>query len=160
MTVRPNYVTFLGVLCACSHKGLVEDEYKYFRLMEKTHKIKPMMIHYGAMVDILGRAWRLNEAYEFIKRMPFESDAFVWRTLLSACSIHHEEDDKGLGEKVKKILIEIDLKRSDNLVIVANRFAVKIEKYLPYFGRIVSLNPNNSLNSRTKSSSFPILYEQ
>ncbi|CAN8316714.1 unnamed protein product [Cochlearia groenlandica] len=123
MTVRPNYVTFLGVLCACSHTGLVEDGYKYFRLMEKTHKIKPMMIHYGAMVDILGRAWRLNEAYEFIKRMPFEPDAVVWRTLLSACGIHHEEDNKGIGEKVKKILIEIEPKRSGNLVIVANRFA-------------------------------------
>lgn len=122
-SVRPNYVTFLGVLCACSHTGLVEDGYKYFNEMEKAHKIKPMMIHYGAMVDILGRAGRLNEAYNFINEMPFEPDAVVWRTLLSACSIHHDEDYKGIGEKVKKRLIELEPKRSGNLVIVANRFA-------------------------------------
>ncbi|CAD5320571.1 unnamed protein product [Arabidopsis thaliana] len=122
-SVRPNYVTFLGVLCACSHTGLVDDGYKYFHEMEKIHKIKPMMIHYGAMVDILGRAGRLNEAYDFIKKMPFEPDAVVWRTLLSACSIHHDEDDEGIGEKVKKRLIELEPKRSGNLVIVANRFA-------------------------------------
>ncbi|KAG7542102.1 Pentatricopeptide repeat [Arabidopsis thaliana x Arabidopsis arenosa] len=88
-TVRPNYVTFLGVLCACSHTALVDDGYKYFHEMEKAHKIKPVMIHYRAMVDILGRAGRLNEAYDFIKKMPFEPDAVVWRTLLSACSIYH-----------------------------------------------------------------------
>ncbi|CAF1814003.1 unnamed protein product [Brassica oleracea] len=122
-SVRPNYVTFLGVLCACSHVGLVEEGYRYFSEMERTHKIKPMMIHYGAMVDILGRAGRLNEAYEFIKKMPFEPDAVVWRTLLSACSVHHDEDGEGIGEKVKKRLIELEPKRSGNLVIVANRFA-------------------------------------
>ncbi|CAA7042104.1 unnamed protein product [Microthlaspi erraticum] len=122
-SVRANYVTFLGVLCACSHAGLVEDGYRYFKEMERTHKIKPMMIHYGAMVDILGRAGRLNEAYEFIKRMPFEPDAVVWRTLLSACSVHHDEDEDGIGERVKKRLIELEPKRSGNLVIVANRFA-------------------------------------
>ncbi|CAF2095112.1 unnamed protein product [Brassica napus] len=122
-SVRPNYVTFLGVLCACSHVGLVEEGYRYFSEMERTHKIKPMMIHYGAMVDILGRAGRLNEAYGFIKKMPFEPDAVVWRTLLSACSIHHDEDGEVIGEKVKKRLIELEPKRSGNLVIVANRFA-------------------------------------
>ncbi|CAN7009105.1 unnamed protein product [Brassica oleracea var. botrytis] len=122
-SVRPNYVTFLGVLCACSHVGLVEEGYRYFSEMERTHKIKPMMIHYGAMVDILGRAGRLNEAYGFIKKMPFEPDAVVWRTLLSACSVHHDEDGEGIGEKVKKRLIELEPKRSGNLVIVANRFA-------------------------------------
>ncbi|KAH0852187.1 hypothetical protein HID58_090928 [Brassica napus] len=122
-SVRPNYVTFLGVLCACSHVGLVEEGYRYFSEMERTHKIKPMMIHYGAMVDILGRAGRLNEAYEFIKKMPVEPDAVVWRTLLSACSVHHDEDGEGIGEKVKERLIELEPKRSGNLVIVANRFA-------------------------------------
>ncbi|EFH67889.1 hypothetical protein ARALYDRAFT_474242, partial [Arabidopsis lyrata subsp. lyrata] len=67
------------------HTTLVDDRYKYFHDMEKAHKIKPMMIHYRAMVDILGRASRLNEAYDFINKMPFEPDAVVWRTLLSAC---------------------------------------------------------------------------
>ena len=55
-SISPNYVTFLGALCACSHAGLLNDGYKYFHDMEHVHRIKPLMIHYGAMVDILGRA--------------------------------------------------------------------------------------------------------
>ncbi|WZZ49140.1 hypothetical protein YC2023_049247 [Brassica napus] len=122
-SVRPNYVTFLGVLCACSHVGLVEEGYRYFSEMERRHKIKPMMIHYGAMMDVLERAGRLNKACEFIKKMPFEPDAVVWRTLLFACSVHQGEDGEGVGEKVKERLIELEPKRSGNLVIVTNMFA-------------------------------------
>ncbi|KAL5582289.1 hypothetical protein UlMin_014731 [Ulmus minor] len=122
-SVSPNYVTFLGVLCACSHAGLVQDGYRYFHDMEHVHGIKPLMIHYGAMVDILGRGGRLSEAYKFIKNMPFEPDTIVWRTLLSACSIHDVKDDEGVAEKVRKKLLELDPRRSGNLVIVANMYA-------------------------------------
>ncbi|MCD7459873.1 hypothetical protein HAX54_042161 [Datura stramonium] len=61
-SVRPNYVSFLGVLCACSHVGMVEEGHRLFQEMESVHRIKPMMAHYGAMVDILSRAGRLKEA--------------------------------------------------------------------------------------------------
>uniref|UniRef100_A0A2N9ERB7 Pentatricopeptide repeat-containing protein n=1 Tax=Fagus sylvatica TaxID=28930 RepID=A0A2N9ERB7_FAGSY len=107
-SIRPNYVTFLGALCACSHAGLVNDGYKYFHDMEHVHRIKPLMIHYGAMVDILGRAGQLKEAYAFIMHMPMEPDPIVWRTLLSACSIHDVNDNDGVGDKkaadVRKIM--------------------------------------------------------
>ncbi|XP_030469777.1 pentatricopeptide repeat-containing protein At2g36730-like [Syzygium oleosum] len=122
-SVRPNYVTFLGVLCACSHAGLVDEGYKYFREMQYVHGIKPMMVHYGAMADILGRAGRLGEAYSFITRMPIEADSVVWRTLLSASSIHDAEDKSGLGSEVQKRLLELEPRRGGNFIMVANMYA-------------------------------------
>lgn len=121
--IRPNYVTFLGVLCACSHAGLVEEGYRYFHEMQNLHGIKPMMVHYGAIVDILGRAGRLIEAYNFILKLPCDSDPVLWRTLLSACSIHDVEDIDGVGPKVRKRLMELEPRRGGNLVMVANMYS-------------------------------------
>ncbi|KZV44243.1 ATP-dependent zinc metalloprotease FTSH 6, chloroplastic-like [Dorcoceras hygrometricum] len=122
-SVKPNHVTFLGVLCACSHAGLVEDGKCYFHEMENMHGIEPKMVHFGAMVDVLGRADLLKEAYKFITRMPIEADTVVWRTLLSACNIHDINDYSGVGEKVRKMLIELEPKMSGNIVMVANNYA-------------------------------------
>ncbi|KAL5095899.1 hypothetical protein RYX36_000226 [Vicia faba] len=121
--ILPNYVTYLGVLCACSHAGMVDEGYRYFHDMEILHGIKPMMVHYGAMVDVLGRAGRLSEAYEFIHRMSFSPDPIVWRTLLSACTVHDVCDRAGIGDKVRKKLLGMEPKRGGNLVIVANMYA-------------------------------------
>ncbi|CAK9162912.1 unnamed protein product [Ilex paraguariensis] len=121
--VQPNYVTFLGVLCACSHAGLVEDGHRSFHEMEHVHVIKPMMIHYGAMVDVLGHAGRLKEAYNFIIDRPIKPDAIVWRTLLGACNIHDFNDYNGLGEKVREKLLELEPRRSGNFIMVTNKYA-------------------------------------
>ncbi|KAK7295372.1 hypothetical protein RJT34_18279 [Clitoria ternatea] len=121
--VCPNYVTYLGVLCACSHAGMVNEGYQYFHDMECVHGIKPMMMHYGAMVDILGRAGLLREAYEFIQSMPVEPDPVVWRTLLSACTVHDVHDHTGVGDRVRNRLIQMEPRRGGNLIIVANMFA-------------------------------------
>ncbi|KAF7820530.1 pentatricopeptide repeat-containing protein [Senna tora] len=122
-TITPNYVTYLGVLCACSHAGMIYEGYQYFLDMEHVHGIRPTMVHYGAMVDILGRAGYLTEAYDFIQRMPFEPDPIVWRTLLSACTIHDVNDHTGIGDKVRKRLLELEPRRGGNFVIVANMYA-------------------------------------
>ncbi|KAF8399480.1 hypothetical protein HHK36_015346 [Tetracentron sinense] len=122
-SIRPNYVTFLGVLCACSHAGLVEDGYRFFHEMTDVHGIRPMMIHYGSMVDILGRAGHLEEAYRFIMTMPIEPYPVVWRTLLSACSIHDINGSNKVREKVRKRLLELEPRRSGNFVMVANMYA-------------------------------------
>ncbi|XP_058096481.1 pentatricopeptide repeat-containing protein At2g36730 [Magnolia sinica] len=121
--IKPNYVTYLGVLCACSHAGLVDDGYRFFRDMSCVRGIQPMMSHYSAMVDILGRRGRVAEAYKFITSMPVEPDAVVWRTLLSACSIHDVTDSSGIGKKVRNRLLELEPKRSGNYVMVANMYA-------------------------------------
>lgn len=122
-SIKPNHVTFLGVLCACSHAGLVEDGRRYFREMEQVHGIKPMMVHYGAMVDMLGRAGRLEEAYDFVMKMPVEADGVLLRALLSSCNIHDVNDCSGVGEKVKRKLVDAEPKRSGNFVMIANNLA-------------------------------------
>ncbi|KAH0973691.1 hypothetical protein GBA52_025847 [Prunus armeniaca] len=115
----------LGLSCNArpGHAGQVDDGYQYFHDMEHVHGIKPMMIHYGAMVDILGRAGRLNEAYSFIMSMPFDPDPIVWRTLLSACNTCDDNDDEGVGNKVSEKLLELEPSRGGNLVMVANMYA-------------------------------------
>ena len=87
--VKPNEVTFVGILSACSHAGLVDECRRHFSsLMQDQHGIKPTIKHYSCMVDVLGRAGRLCEAQEVIKNMPFEADTRVWGALLSACRVH------------------------------------------------------------------------
>lgn len=86
--VSPDSITFIGLLTACSHCGLVEEGQKYFQLMKSMYLIQPQLEHYGTMVDLLGRAGLLDEAYTVIKEMPIEPDAVMWRTFLSACRIH------------------------------------------------------------------------
>ncbi|KAH6830404.1 Pentatricopeptide repeat superfamily protein [Perilla frutescens var. hirtella] len=122
-SIKPNHVTFLGVLCACSHAGLVEDGQHYFREMEQVHGVKPMMVHYGAMVDMLGRAGRLKEAYDFVTNMPVVADGVLWRAVLSSCNIHDVNDYSGVSEKVKQKLMELEPKRSGNFVMIANNYA-------------------------------------
>ncbi|XP_042021215.1 pentatricopeptide repeat-containing protein At2g36730-like isoform X2 [Salvia splendens] len=121
-STKPNHVTFLGVLSACSHGGLTENGQRYFKEMEQVHGIKPMMVHYCAMVDMLGRAGRLKEAYEFVMSMPIEADGVVWRALLSSCHIH-DINDYGVSEKAREKLMELEPKRSGNLVMIANNYA-------------------------------------
>ncbi|XP_062190969.1 pentatricopeptide repeat-containing protein At2g03880, mitochondrial [Phragmites australis] len=86
--ITPNRITMIGVLFACSHAGLVEDGWYYFKSMEKLFGILPEREHHNCMVDLLGRAGKLDEAVEFIHGMGFEPDSVIWRTLLGACRMH------------------------------------------------------------------------
>ena len=120
--VQPNYVTYLGVLSACSHAGLVNEGWAYFNHMAQSgHKnIQPRKEHYACMVDLLGRSGHLEEAYNFIKRMPIEPDAGVWGALLGACAIHH---DVKLGQHVADLLFEVAPDIASYHVIMSNIYA-------------------------------------
>ncbi|XP_028753642.1 pentatricopeptide repeat-containing protein At4g21065-like [Neltuma alba] len=118
--VRPDDVTFLGVLCACSHGGMIDEGRVYFHVMVRDYNIQPTMKHYGCMVDLLGRAGLVEEAYNLIKRMPMECNAIVWRTLLAACRVHGRVE---LGEKVRKHLLESEPDHSSDYVLLANMYA-------------------------------------
>lgn len=78
-------VTFLGVLIACSHKGLVDKARWNFDHMAKQYKILPDIKHYGCIVDLLSRFGLLEEAHQMIKTAPLQNSAILWRTLLGAC---------------------------------------------------------------------------
>lgn len=119
--LKPNHVTFVGVLSACSHVGLVNEGLNYFKSMSDEHGVLPRPEHYVCVVDILGRAGMLDHARKFIEEMPIEPDAMVWRTLLSACSIHK---NMIIGELAAQHLLELEPCDSATYVLLSNIYAV------------------------------------
>eukprot|EP01018_Ginkgo_biloba_P019198 Gb_26689 [translate_table: standard] len=119
--MMPNHITFISVLSACSHAGLVDEGWQYFNCMSRDYCITPMMEHYACMVDLLGRVGRLNEAYDFIENMPFEPAAGVWGTLLGACRIHCNIE---LGERVAERLFDLKPGDAGYYVLLSNIYAV------------------------------------
>lgn len=103
--VKPNAITFVAILTACSHAGLVNEGRSLFQSMKTVYKLKPSIEHYGCMVDLLGRAGLLKEAMELIERMPLRPNAVIWGALLNACRIHRHLE---LGKQVGKFLVEVD----------------------------------------------------
>ncbi|KAI8031183.1 Pentatricopeptide repeat-containing protein [Camellia lanceoleosa] len=103
--VRPNPVTFIGLLSACAHSGLVEKGQWCFEMMKRVYSIEPQVQHYACMVDILSRAGLFDAAKELIRNMPMEPDVFVWGALLGGCQMHGNVD---LGEKVAQYLIDLE----------------------------------------------------
>ncbi|XP_050369748.1 pentatricopeptide repeat-containing protein At5g27110 [Argentina anserina] len=101
---KPDGVTLLAVLSACSHAGLVDEGHRYFNKMISIYGIEPRIEHYSCLIDLLGRAGRLNEAYQIIQRTPQTmEDVDLLSTLLSACLLHRDQD---LGLNIAKLLIE------------------------------------------------------
>ncbi|KAK2987576.1 hypothetical protein RJ640_012346 [Escallonia rubra] len=101
--IKPNEVTFTSLLSACRHAGLVDEGLCLFYSMER-YGVTPLVRHYGCIVDLLGRAGHLIEAYEFISGMRVERDAVLWRSLLNACRVH---GNVVMGEKVAEVLLHI-----------------------------------------------------
>ncbi|KAL4614345.1 hypothetical protein ACB092_07G047700 [Castanea dentata] len=94
--VRPNELTFTGILSACVHTGLVEEGRKYFKMIEECG-LEPRIQHYGCIVDLLGKAGLLEEAYEIIRTMKFEPNIVIWGSFLTACREHKQF---GMAERV------------------------------------------------------------
>lgn len=118
--IEPDEVTFVGVLTACSHAGLVKEGRKYFEDMSIIYNIRAQLEHYGCMVDLLGRAGLINEAEEFIRNMPIEPDAFVLGALLGACKIHGKVE---LGERVLKKIEKIEPRKDGAYVLMSNIYS-------------------------------------
>ncbi|KAF6171820.1 hypothetical protein GIB67_007341 [Kingdonia uniflora] len=116
----PDEITFMGVLCACSHGGLVDEGRKYFTSMTRDYCIQPEIKHYGCMVDLLGRAGFVEEAYDLIRKIPMKCNAIVWRALLSACRVHGK---LVLGEKVRRHMVELEPDHSGDYVLLSHMYA-------------------------------------
>ncbi|CAN0920655.1 Pentatricopeptide repeat-containing protein At4g13650 [Linum grandiflorum] len=119
--VLPNYVTFVGVLTACSHVGLVNEGLCYFESMTKEYGLVPKPEHYACVVDLLCRAGLLSRAKKFVEEMPIRPDAMVWRTLLSACVVHKDVE---LGEFAAQHLLDLEPGDSATYVLLSNMYAV------------------------------------
>ncbi|MBA0614160.1 hypothetical protein Godav_014488 [Gossypium davidsonii] len=118
--VKPDHVTFVSLLSACSHSGLVEEGQWCFNVMREEYGIEPILKHYGCMVDMFGRAGHLEKAYNFIKDMPVKPDASVWGALLGACRIHGNID---LGAFASEHLFEVDSENVGYYVLMSNIYA-------------------------------------
>ncbi|XP_065007638.1 pentatricopeptide repeat-containing protein At4g14820-like [Musa acuminata AAA Group] len=119
--VKPNEVTFIGVLCACSHGGLVEQARQCFDSMRAVYGLKPQIEHYGCMVDVLGRVGFLEEAVFLVQSMA-NDNAVLWGSLLSACLIH---GNAKLGEYVVDRLVELTPDDGGVFVLLSNIYAAR-----------------------------------
>ncbi|XXG43340.1 hypothetical protein AAC387_Pa01g3396 [Persea americana] len=118
--VKPNYVTFIGLLIACNHGGLVEEGIRHFNLMRRVYEIKPVIQHYGCLIDLLGRSGFLEEAKAVIESMPMEPGAVIWATLLAACRKHGNIE---IAEIAAQELITLAPKYGGCYVLLANIYA-------------------------------------
>ncbi|CAM6050493.1 unnamed protein product [Sphagnum compactum] len=119
-SVEIDKVTFICLLSACNHAGLVEEGLQFFESMKSVYGISATVEHYACMVDLLGRAGRLVEAEDLIKVMHCEPNAPVWRALLGACRVHGNIE---MGEHAAKKVIELDPGDAAGYVLLSNIYA-------------------------------------
>ncbi|XP_010920594.3 pentatricopeptide repeat-containing protein At1g18485 [Elaeis guineensis] len=118
--LNPDAFTYVGILLACSHAGLVEEGLRYFEEMKDKHGVEPKLEHYACVTDMLGRAGRLAEAARLVEEMPVEPDGRIWGALLGACRIH---GNVSLGGKVADKLLELEPDRAEHYVLASNLYA-------------------------------------
>ena len=119
--VPPNYVTMTSVLSACNHAGMVDEARRYFSAMEEDFRVKRTQEHYACMVDVLGRAGRLDEAQELVEAMPFEANGAVWGALLAASRVHGNVE---LGRRAADRLLVLEQDKAGGThILLANTYA-------------------------------------
>ncbi|XP_009371170.2 pentatricopeptide repeat-containing protein At5g48910 [Pyrus x bretschneideri] len=118
--VVPSDVTYIGILSACSHAGLVEKGRSFFNHMVNVVGLEPRIEHYGCMVDLLGRAGLLEEAEELILNMPIQPDDVTWKALLGACKMQGNID---IGKGVAEILMDLAPRDSGSYIALSNMYA-------------------------------------
>ncbi|CAK9163262.1 unnamed protein product [Ilex paraguariensis] len=136
--VRPNELTFLAVLSACSHAGLVEEGKSMFSKMGD-YFLRPSLKHYTCMVDLLSRSGNLQEAEALVLSMPIAADGGLWGALLGACKIHNDPE---MGIRIAKHAIESEPENDGYYILISNlysstgrweeaeRFTVKVKIHL------------------------------
>jgi pentatricopeptide repeat protein len=117
---KPDDITFINVLSACSHGGLVDQGWHYFNSMIHDHNIIPRIDHYGCMVDILGRGGYLEKAEDFINNASFDHKAPLWRILLGACRTHGKVE---IAKRAAEYILELEAPDSTTYVLLSNIYA-------------------------------------
>lgn len=117
---EPDGITFLSLLSACGHAGMVNESMHWFDSMGKNYKVTPRSEHYACLVDILGRSGQVEKAYTMIQDMPFEADSGVWVALLAGCRANLNVE---LGEIAAKKVMELEPKNSGAYVMLSNIYA-------------------------------------
>ncbi|KAG2718716.1 hypothetical protein I3760_03G232300 [Carya illinoinensis] len=118
--LKPDDITFVGLLSACTHAGRLELGHQYFSSMIHDFNISPKLEHYGCMIDLLGRAGMFDEAEALMKNMEMEPDGAIWGSLLGACRVHGRVE---LGEYVAEHLFELEPENPGAYVLLSNIYA-------------------------------------
>jgi len=125
--VQPDDITFVCLLSACSHAGLVDEGMRCYASMSTVYRISAKLEHYTCMIDLLGRAGHLQEAENMIKAMPYKPHANAWKALLGACRIHGNVE---MGERVAKQIVELDPENASGYVLLSNIYAAAGNRHL------------------------------
>lgn len=118
--IKPDHITYVGVLVACSHVGLVEEGKSYYNMMQTVHNIPPTNSHYSCMIDLLGRAGLLQEAQDFMEKMCTEPDNIAWGSLLASCKVHKNVE---LAKVAAEKLLILDPDNSGAFAALANVYS-------------------------------------
>ncbi|XP_050208403.1 putative pentatricopeptide repeat-containing protein At3g23330 [Mercurialis annua] len=118
--ITPNEITFVGVLTACNHAGLLKEGHKYFDLMAKVYGIKPGVEHYACMVDLYGRSGCLSEAMDFIQENGISDMSAVWKSFLSSCKLHKNAK---MGKLASEKLVQLEQSDAGSYVLLSNMYA-------------------------------------
>ncbi|XP_027062543.1 putative pentatricopeptide repeat-containing protein At5g13230, mitochondrial [Coffea arabica] len=118
--VKPNQLTFVGVLSACSNTGSLDKGQAYFSSMLKTYNVEPCVEHYTCMVSLLGKMGHLDKAVKLIEEIPFEPSVMIWRALLGACVIHKNVE---IGKISAQHVLEMDPHDEAAYILLSNIYA-------------------------------------
>lgn len=146
--LKPDYVSFIGVLTACKHLGAIDKARDFFTLMMDEYEIEPSIKHYTCMVEVLGQTGLLEEAEELIKGMSIEADAIIWGSLLSSCRKHGNVE---MAKRAAKRVCELNPSDSCGYVLMSNvhaasnRFEEAMEERLLMKERLREKEPGCSL---------------
>ncbi|GMY08786.1 pentatricopeptide repeat-containing protein At3g14730-like [Fagus crenata] len=119
--IKPDVISFIGVLSACSHAGFVRQGREFLTQMKSKYGVDPTVEHYACVIDMLGRAGQLEDAYELAQAMPIEANPVVWRTLLAACRLHGNAD---LADVVVRQVLKLEPGHCGNYVLMSNIYGV------------------------------------
>ncbi|XP_016441968.2 pentatricopeptide repeat-containing protein At2g22070-like [Nicotiana tabacum] len=120
LEMKPDHITYVGVLTACTHVGLVAQGRNYYKMMKQMHSIEPTSSHCACMIDLFGRAGLLEEAQDFIEKMPIEPDVIAWGSLLASCRVHKKVE---LAKVAADRLLSIDPENSGAYSALANVYS-------------------------------------
>ncbi|XP_010482199.1 PREDICTED: pentatricopeptide repeat-containing protein At1g03540 isoform X1 [Camelina sativa] len=118
--IKPDYISFIAVLTACGHTGLVDEGRNYFALMAKSYGIKPGTEHYSCMIDLLGRAGFFEEAENLLEGAECRNDASLWGVLLGPCAAN--ADASSIAERIAKRMMELEPKYHMSYVLLSNMY--------------------------------------
>lgn len=123
--IRPTHITFIAVLSACAHAGLVDQGRLHFASMTNNFHIEPRVEHFASLVDVIGRYGNIEEAVHVINSMPIKPDKAVWGALLGACKVHHNVE---LAQLAVEALVELEPESSGPYILLHNMY-VDVERW-------------------------------